>query len=422
MFAVWRVLRASRANLNTETVINRFYQGATMAGRMRNTIRNFLDNEFAGGLLLIATAILALVTANSPLSDAYFNTLHAYLGPLSLHHWINDALMAVFFLMVGLEIKREMVDGHLSSWPRRILPGAAAAAGMAVPAIVYLAFNLESGASHGWAIPAATDIAFALGVISLLGPRVPTSLKVFLAALAIIDDLGAVIIIGLFYTSGISWLDLGMAAFICSALLGLNLRGVKKLTPYLLLGLILWFFTYRSGVHATIAGVVLALTIPIKRTPARPEASLSESPLHLLEHSLIKPVSFIIVPIFGFANAGVSFSGIGVNELLAPVTIGVAAGLSLGKLVGIFGAVVLLVKSGIVGLPAGASWHQMLGTTLLCGIGFTMSLFISLLAFDDVLLQNEAKIGILAGSLVAGLAGFLLLRFSKRQDGREFTH
>ncbi|MHC5230621.1 Na+/H+ antiporter NhaA [Brucella sp. LJL56] len=392
-----------------------------MAGRIQNTIRNFLDSESSGGLLLIASAIAALVVANSQLSETYFSALHAYLGPLSVQHWVNDALMAIFFLMVGLEIKREMVDGHLSSWPRRILPGVAAAAGMAVPALVYLSFNLNNGASHGWAIPAATDIAFALGVISLLGPRVPTSLKVFLAALAIIDDLGAVIIIGLFYTSGVSLMDLGLATAVFAALLIFNLTGVKRLTPYLLLGLALWFFTYRSGVHATIAGVLLALTIPIKRTPAKPEATISESPLHLLEHSLIKPVSFIIVPIFGFANAGVSFSGLGMDALFAPVTMGVAAGLALGKLVGIFGAVLLLVKTGIVDLPAGASWTQMLGTTLLCGIGFTMSLFISLLAFDDVLLQNEAKIGILIGSLIAGLAGFIVLRFAKRADGRNFS-
>ncbi|NKC50383.1 Na+/H+ antiporter NhaA [Ochrobactrum cytisi] len=391
-----------------------------MSGRIQNTIRNFLDSESSGGLLLIASAAAALLVANSQLSEAYFGALHAYLGPLSVQHWVNDALMAVFFLMVGLEIKREMVDGHLSSWPRRILPGVAAAAGMAVPALVYLAFNINNGASHGWAIPAATDIAFALGVISLLGPRVPTSLKVFLAALAIIDDLGAVIVIGLFYTTGVSLMDLGLAAAVVAALVALNLSGVKRLTPYLLLGLVLWFFTYRSGVHATIAGVLLALTIPIKRTPAKPEATVSESPLHLLEHSLIKPVSFIIVPIFGFANAGVSFSGPGMEAFFAPVTMGVAAGLAIGKLVGIFGAVLLLVKTGIVDLPAGASWPQMLGTTLLCGIGFTMSLFISLLAFDDVLLQNEAKIGILIGSLVAGLAGFVVLRFAKRADGRNF--
>lgn len=389
-----------------------------MAGRIQNTIRNFLDSESAGGLLLIASAIAALVVANSPIAESYFHALHLYLGPLSIQHWVNDAMMAIFFLMVGLEIKREMVDGHLSSWPRRILPGAAAVAGMAVPAIIYLAFNLNSGASHGWAIPAATDIAFALGVISLLGPRVPTSLKVFLAALAIIDDLGAVIIIGLFYTSGVSAIDLGLAGLIFAALLALNFTGVKRLLPYLILGLLLWIFTYRSGVHATIAGVLLALTVPIKRTPAAPEAHIAESPLHMLEHSLIKPVSFLIVPIFGFANAGVSFAGLGFDAVFAPVTMGVASGLAAGKLVGIFGAVFILVKSGVVDLPAGASWQQMLGTTLLCGIGFTMSLFISLLAFDDVLLQSEAKIGILIGSLIAGVCGYIVLRFSKRADGR----
>lgn len=389
-----------------------------MAGRIQSTIRNFLDSESSGGLLLIASAIAALLVANSPLAETYFRTLHVYLGPLSIQHWVNDALMAIFFLMVGLEIKREMVDGHLSSWPRRILPGAAAAAGMAVPAMVYLAFNLNNGASHGWAIPAATDIAFALGVISLLGSRVPTSLKVFLAALAIIDDLGAVIIIGIFYTSGVSVIDLALAGGVFAVLLAFNLAGVKRLTPYLLVGILLWFFTYRSGVHATIAGVLLALTTPITRTPAKPEASISESPLHLLEHSLIKPVAFFIVPIFGFANAGVSFSGLGLDAIFAPVTLGVAAGLALGKLLGIFGAVLLLVKTGIVGLPAGASWSQMLGTTLLCGIGFTMSLFISLLAFNDALLQDEAKIGILIGSLIAGSSGFIILRFAKRTDGR----
>nr|WP_313709503.1 Na+/H+ antiporter NhaA [Brucella intermedia] len=389
-----------------------------MAGRIQNTIRNFLDSESAGGLLLIASAIAALMVANSPVADSYFHVLHFHLGPLSVQHWVNDAMMAVFFLMVGLEIKREMVDGHLSSWPRRILPGAAAMAGMAVPAVIYLAFNLNSGASHGWAIPAATDIAFALGVISLLGPRVPTSLKVLLAALAIIDDLGAVVIIGLFYTTGVSAIDLGLAALVFAILLVLNLTGVKRLLPYLILGLLLWIFTYRSGVHATIAGVLLALTVPIKRTPAAPEAHISESPLHLLEHSLIKPVSFVIVPIFGFANAGVNFTGLGIDAVFAPVTMGVAAGLALGKLIGIFGAVLILVKSDIVDLPAGASWQQMLGTTLLCGIGFTMSLFISLLAFNDVLLQDEAKIGILIGSLIAGLAGYIVLRLSKRADGR----
>lgn len=392
-----------------------------MAGRIKNTIRKFLDNGSAGGLLLMASAALALVVANSPLAEGYFHALHVYIGPLSLQHWINDALMAFFFLMVGLEIKREMVDGHLSSWPRRILPGVAAAAGMAVPALVYLSFTAGTGATHGWAIPSATDIAFALGVLSLLGSRVPTSLKVFLAALAIIDDLGAVIVIGLFYTADVSPMNLGIAAVIFAALVALNRAGVMRLTPYLLLGLVLWFFVWRSGIHATIAGVLLALTIPLKRTPATPEARPAESPLHRLEHALIVPVSFIIIPIFGFANAGVSFLGLGAEAFVAPVTLGVAMGLFVGKLVGIFGAVALLVKLDWADLPVGASWMQMVGTTLLCGIGFTMSLFISLLAFNDPLLQDEAKIGILMGSLVAGLAGYTVLRLAKREAPRRMA-
>lgn len=390
-----------------------------MSGRIQNTIRRFLDTESAGGIVLMGSAALALIIANSPLSHAYFEMLHLYLGPLSVLHWINDALMAVFFLMVGLEIKREMVDGHLSSWPRRILPGAAAAAGMAVPALVYLAVVQGTGAEHGWAIPSATDIAFALGVISLLGPRVPTSLKVFLAALAIIDDLGAVIVIGVFYTSGLSAVDLGLAAGVLLALIGLNRAGVMRLWPYLILGALLWVFTLRSGVHATIAGVLLALCVPLKHTPAKPEAAPHESPLHQLELALVKPVAFIIVPIFGFANAGVSFLGLGPEALVAPVTLGVAAGLALGKVIGIFGTVLVLVRSGLVDLPAGASWLQMFGTAILCGIGFTMSLFISMLAFDAEALQNEAKIGILMGSLVAGAVGYTILRIAKRGDGRD---
>jgi Na+:H+ antiporter, NhaA family len=393
-----------------------------LAGRIQNTIRRFLDSESSGGILLMGSAVLALIVANSPWSEAYFHALHVYLGPLSLQHWINDALMALFFLMVGLEIKREIVDGHLSSWPRRILPGVAAAAGMAVPALFYLFFTAGTGATHGWAIPSATDIAFALGVISLLGSRVPTSLKVFLAALAIIDDLGAVVVIGLFYTSGLSPADLAIAALILMALVGLNQSGVMRLWPYLLLGAVLWFFVWRSGIHATIAGVLLALTIPLKRTPATPEARPAESPLHRLEHALIAPVAYLIIPVFGFANAGVSFAGVGAEALLAPVTLGVAMGLALGKVVGIFGAVGVLVRLDWADLPAGASWMQMFGTALLCGIGFTMSLFISILAFDQVLLQDEAKIGILLGSLVSGIAGYTILRIAKREAPRRTQH
>ena len=379
-------------------------------------MRQFLDGEASGGLLLMGVALVAILVANSPVAPHYFAALHAYAGPLSLQHWINDALMAVFFLLVGLEIKREMVDGQLSSWTRRLLPGIAAAGGMAVPALIYVAFNLDNPqAIRGWAIPSATDIAFALGVLSLLGPRVPASLKVFLAALAIIDDLGAVIIIAIFYTSGLSLIDLGGAAAVFAILLVLNQRRVNALWPYLLLGAVLWVLVLRSGVHATIAGVLLALTIPILRTPGKPEASPAQSPLHRLEHALHKPVAFLIVPIFGFANAGVSFAGVTLGTFTEPLSLGVAMGLVFGKLIGVFGAVVLMVRTGLADLPAGASWTQTLGVALLCGIGFTMSLFIGLLAFDDPALQDRVKFGILSGSLVAGLAGYAILALSSRQ-------
>ncbi|MFB9969131.1 Na+/H+ antiporter NhaA [Pseudoroseomonas cervicalis] len=386
-------------------------------GRIASAMRRFLDSDASGGLVLMAVAALAILTANSPLAPAYFGALHSYVGPLSLQHWINDALMALFFLMVGLEIKREMLDGQLSTWGRRILPGVAAAGGMAAPALVYVAFNAgDPLALRGWAIPAATDIAFALGVLSLLGPRVPVSLKVFLAALAIIDDLGAVIVIALFYTTGLSLPDLAGAAAVLALLYGLNRRGVRSLLPYLLLGAVLWLLVLRSGVHATLAGVLLALTIPIRLTPGKPEASDEESPLHKLEHALHKPVAFIVVPIFGFANAGVSFAGISAGVLLEPLPLGVAAGLVVGKLLGVFGASALMIRAGLAQLPAGASWTQLLGVSLLCGIGFTMSLFIGLLAFaDSAAMQDLVKFGILAGSLVAGVAGYLLLRFSRRE-------
>lgn len=334
----------------------------------------------------MASALLAIVTANSPLASDFFAALHAYIGPLSLQHWVNDALMALFFLLVGLEIKREMLDGHLSSWGRRLLPGIAAA-----------------------------DIAFAIGVLSLLGPRVPASLKVFLATLAIIDDLGAVIIIALFYTSGLSLPDLGGAAAVVALLIVLNKRNVNSLIPYLLLGIVLWVLVLRSGIHATLAGVILALTIPIRRTPAKPEASPTVSLLHRLEHALNVPVSFLVVPIFGFANAGVSFAGTTPAALGEPLTLGIAVGLVVGKLIGVFGAVWLSVRTGLANLPPSASWGQMLGVSLLCGIGFTMSLFIGLLAFSDPSLQDRMKFGILVGSVIAGISGYIVLRLTNRE-------
>lgn len=378
--------------------------------RPLSALRDFLRSEAAGGIILMAVAALALVIANSPAAPLYFGALKSYVLGLSVLHWINDALMAVFFLLVGLEIKREMLDGQLSSWGRRVLPGFAALGGMIAPALFYLAFNLGSPESlRGWAIPTATDIAFALGVLSLLGPRVPASLKVFLTALAILDDLGAVIIIAIFYTAELSGLYLGLAAATLVVLTALNRFGVTRLVPYLLLGAALWYFTLKSGVHATLAGVALALTIPLKPSPARPDDAAS--PLHKLEHGLHPYVAFLVIPVFGFANAGVSFSGLGLGTLAAPVPLGIMLGLFLGKQVGVFGFGWLAIRAGLADLPARASWPQFYGIALLCGIGFTMSLFIGLLAFpDSEALQNQTKIGVLAGSLLSGIGGWLLLR------------
>ncbi|WP_340265896.1 Na+/H+ antiporter NhaA [Sphingobium mellinum] len=379
--------------------------------RHPSALRQFLGSQSAAGLVLIAMAAAALLIANSALGPAYEALLHAYVGPLSVMHWINDGLMALFFLLVGLEIKREMLDGQLSTWSRRILPGVAALGGMAVPALLYIAFNLGPTA-RGWAIPAATDIAFALGVMALLGRRVPASLRIFLAALAIIDDLGAVIIIALFYTAKLSLVDLAGAALVVALLMALNRRGVRRLLPYLLLGVLLWILVLRSGIHATLAGVLLALTIPMDLTPGQSDYDTA-SPLHRLEHALHVPVSFLIVPLFALANAGVHFLALPAQALASPVTLGVVAGLLLGKPLGVFGLSFLAIRLRLADAPAHASTWHMFGVALLCGIGFTMSLFIALLAFPAApLLVSEAKIGILAGSLVSGLLGFVILRLA----------
>ena len=392
---------------------------STATGRIQSTLRSFLDSEASGGLVLMATAALALAVANSPLADAYFHTLDLHVGPLSVLHWINDALMAVFFLLVGLEIKREMLDGQLSTWSRRILPGAAAAGGMLAPALIYVAFNLSNSTGlRGWAIPTATDIAFALGVLSLFGNRVPASLKIFLAALAIIDDLGAVLVIAIFYTGNLHLLALAGATVTLAILFAMNRMGVTMLSAYVVLGVALWALVFASGIHATLAGVMLALAIPIKTTPGAPEASDEESLLHRLEHLLHRPVAFLIVPLFGFANAGVSLAGMSLSTLVDPHTLGVAAGLSLGKLVGVLAVVAILVKLRLAQLPATANWTQMTGIALLCGIGFTMSLFIGMLAFDDPAVQNKVKIGILFGSALSGFAGSAVLLACKRKSPR----
>ncbi|RVB76946.1 MULTISPECIES: Na+/H+ antiporter NhaA [unclassified Mesorhizobium] len=382
--------------------------------------REFLDSEAAGGIILMAAAALALIVANSPLAEIYFDALHAYLGPLSVSHWINDGLMAVFFLLVGLEIKREMLDGQLSTWPRRVLPGVAAAGGMLVPALVYVAINRDNPAAlSGWAIPTATDIAFALGVLSLLGNRVPGSLKVFLTALAIIDDLGAVVIIAVFYTSGLSLAYLGAAFAVIALLIALNRMGVLTLLPYLVLGAVLWVLVLKSGVHATLAGVALALTIPLKVTPGISH-DLDHSPLHRLEHGLHGIVPFFVIPIFGFANAGVSLAGLSAAALVEPLTLGVAAGLVAGKLVGVFGSSALAIRLGFADLPVNAGWLHMVGISLLCGIGFTMSLFIGLLAFaNNVELQDAVKVGILAGSFIAAILGAAVLLVAPAANGAD---
>ncbi|MCD4510930.1 Na+/H+ antiporter NhaA [Brucella pseudogrignonensis] len=372
-------------------------------------MRRFLDSESAGGIVLMAAAALALIVANSPFSKAYFGALQSYIGPLSLSHWINDALMAVFFLLVGLEIKREFLDGQLASWPNRILPGIAAAGGVIVPALIFVAFNYNDPEKvRGWAVPSATDIAFALGVLSLLGSRVPSSLKVFLATLAILDDLAAVIIIAIFYTAEISMPYLGAAFATAAVLFAMNRIGVSKLLPYLIGAAILWFFVLNSGVHATVAGVAAALMIPLKPAKAKPDDMTS--PLHTLEHALAKPVAFFIVPVFGFANAGISFTGMTPSIIFDTLPLGIMLGLFVGKQLGVFGAAWLAIKTGLAQRPMGASWGQIYGVSLLCGIGFTMSIFIGLLSYQSELLQAETKIGVLTGSALSAICGYVLLR------------
>jgi len=391
-------------------------------------LRHFLDSEAAGGLVLMAAAALALVVANSPLSSAYFGALHAAIGPLSLEHWINDALMAVFFLLVGLEIKREMLEGQLANWPGRLLPGIAAAGGVALPALLFAALNHADPARiRGWAVPSATDIAFALGVLSLLGSRVPSSLKVFLATLAILDDLAAVVIIAIFYTAELSFPYLGAAFAAAAVLFAMNRMGVTKLLPYLVGGAVLWFLVFNSGIHATVAGVVTALAIPLKTradipgkntiADAKPGSTFAAiaSPLHRLEHALARPVAFFIVPIFGFANAGISFTGLGASVMTDTLTLGILLGLFLGKQFGVFGAAWLAIRTGLAQKPAGASWTQLYGVAVLCGIGFTMSIFIGLLSFPSDHMQAEMKIGVLAGSVLSALCGYALLRRAARR-------
>lgn len=379
--------------------------------RPRSAMRDFLRTEAAGGILLILAAAMAMIVANSPWAEFYFEILHLHIGALSILHWINDALMALFFLLVGLEIKREFIDGRLSQWTDRWLPVIAAGAGMAVPAATYLLVaGGTPGLASGWAIPAATDIAFAIGVLALLGKRAPTSLKLLLTTVAIVDDMGAVLIIALAYTNGINGLALLMAGLVFSTMLILNRVGVKRLWPFMVLAGALWLAIFLSGVHATIAGVLAALAIPIRKSPGAPDDV--QSPLHRLEHMLHPWVAFGVVPLFGFANAGVSLAGVGLGQIMAPLPAGIAAGLFLGKQVGIFLSIRIAVALGIAERPSGATWLQVYGLSLICGIGFTMSLFIGGLAFSDPLLSEEVKIGVLGGSMLSALSGYLLLRLA----------
>ncbi len=368
-------------------------------------IRRFFSGDAAGAIVLLAAAIAALIVANSPLAPTYFATLHHAVGGMSVHHWIDDGAMALFFLLIGLEVKSEFVSGHLSTWGERIMPGAAALAGMAVPAGLYVLVNMGTPANlGGWAIPAATDIAFALGILALLGSRVPTSLKVLLTAIAVIDDLLAILVIALFYTGHIALLPLLAAGLGLGVLVILNLSGVRSLVPYLLIGVGIWYGVLLSGVHATLAGVAVAFTIPLRTGEGQP-------PLKRLEHALQPWSSFLIVPAFGFANAGIAFGGMVAADVIAPLPVGIMLGLFLGKQIGIFATIRGLVTFRLAEAPKNASWTQVYGMAVLCGIGFTMSLFIGGLAFAGAPHAMDAvKVGVFAGSILSGGAGWLILR------------
>ena len=387
---------------------------------VRSLLTRFLQLEAASGLLLIAAAILALVINNSPLSYLYGGLLDVPVAvqvgalhiakPLLL--WINDGLMALFFLLIGLEVKREVVDGHLSRPSQVILPATAAVGGMVVPALIYWFINRDNPAAvAGWAIPTATDIAFALGVLALLGKRVPVSLKLFLMTLAIIDDLGAIIVIALFYSGALSSVSLLLAAACLVVLVAMNRLGVVKLGPYMIVGLVLWVCVLKSGVHATLAGVALALCIPLRTGHGE------RSPSHALEHALHPWVAYAILPLFAFANAGVSLAGMSVDSFTHPVPLGIAVGLLLGKTVGVFGLTWVAIKLRLAALPAGASWGQLLGVAILCGIGFTMSLFVGSLAFvpGSSEFAGMDRMGILTGSFLAAVLGYAVTAMARRK-------
>ena len=384
---------------------------------MKATIRNFLQMESAGGLVLMAAAALALVAANSPLAnyyDLFIETpVEVRIGRLEIAKplllWVNDGLMAVFFFLVGLEVKREILEGELSRPSNVLLPALGAVGGIVAPVGLYVAFNHSDPVGlNGWAIPAATDIAFALGILMILGTRVPVSLKVFLVSLAIFDDLGAIVIIALFYSSKLSMSALIIAS-LCLLILGyLNWRHVSAVPAYVLVGIVMWVAVLKSGVHATLAGVVLAMFIPMrsKEEPGR-------SPLMELEHDLHTVIAFGVLPLFAFVNAGISFTGMSFADLVHPVSLGIAAGLFVGKQLGVFLFCLMAIKTGMAKLPDGASWGSLYGVAILSGVGFTMSLFIDTLAFQnlpaDAVFDFDARLGILLGSLASGVLGYIVL-------------
>lgn len=390
----------------------------TYAESVLKSLQEFLRLEAAGGLLLMATTVLAMIVANSPLYPYYtalldipFEIRIGIFGigkPLLL--WINDGLMAVFFLLVGMELKREVIEGHLSDLRRASLPAFAALGGMVMPAVIYAVFNWnDSAALKGWAIPSATDIAFALGVLSLLGDRVPPALKAFLLSVAIFDDLGAIVVIALFYTAELSMAALVISAIFLLGLFWLNRAGVMKPAAYFLLGILLWTAVLKSGVHATLAGVALAMFIPLRASPSSESDSLSRR----LEHALHPWVAFGILPLFAFVNAGVPLTGLSLADLLHPVPLGIVVGLFAGKQIGIMAAAALAVVLGLAALPEGVRWPQLYAVALLCGIGFTMSLFIASLAFEQGAVANFGleRLGIVSGSLLAGISGYVVFRF-----------
>ncbi|MBX9853366.1 MAG: Na+/H+ antiporter NhaA [Cytophagaceae bacterium] len=378
--------------------------------KIKNLIQAFIQAEQSSGIILIACTILSLVLANSPIGDQWHNLWHFKFGPediglsKSFGHWINDGLMTIFFLLVGLEIKREIIEGELSSFKKSSLPIMAAIGGMIVPAIIYTAFNWGRPTSSGWGIPMATDIAFALGVLAIIGKGIPFSLKVMLTALAIVDDLGAIIVIALFYTADLNLYFLFSALGVFILLMTLNLLGVRYLTLYIFLGVFLWYFTLKSGIHATISGVLLAMTIPLGK-------GQMDSVGEKLQHILTKPVSFIIMPLFALSNTGFVLSSSFTDILQSSLSMGIILGLFLGKPLGIVGFSWLAVKMKISSMPANASWRQLTGIGFLGGIGFTMSIFIALLAFESTnSFETYSKVSILIASLISGIAGYFILR------------